>query len=262
MIQFFSQMLKLPMEAFVFSMEMLLKTIQGIQKITYQGIDATISEIVQPPGDRPGSDSGPTSDVPDGAIGDSAQTTHQTTQEEERKMADKDLRDDMLKLVRYKILFVKRDYEHVFGEVEELVSDNTDAAAYTAWKIAHFIQRLGRDKDVKVPKDWDDYTDVQPFIEVSGNDRILTGLPEDDKKYLRVFYEVLDRYPRERFKYEEEQIDILKEISATLTRRERAAGGGAGGAGGPTGTGGPAGTGGPTGYGGPGGRSRPPEGED
>jgi hypothetical protein len=260
MVQFFSQMLKLPIEAFVFSMEMLLKTIQGIQKITYQGIDATISEIVQPPSDRSGSESGPTSDVPDGAIGDSAETMHPTTQEEERKMADKDLRDDMLKLVRYKILFVKRDYEHAFKEEEELVSDNTDAAAYTAWKIAHFIQRLSKDKDIEVPRSWEDYPEEQ-FVEIRDNRRWLTGFKEDDKKYLRVFYEVLERYPRERFKYEEEQIDILKEISATL-RRDRPASGGTSGSGGTTGTGGPAGTGGTAGYGGPGGRSRPPEGED
>jgi len=254
MIQFFSQMLKLPIEAFVFSMEMLLKTIQGIQKITYQGIDATISEIVQPPGDRPGSDSDPTIDVAVGAIGDSAETMSQTTQEEERKMPDKDLRDDMLKLVRYKILFVKRDYEHAFKEEEELVSDNTDATAYTAWKIAHFIQRLSKDKDIEVPRNWEDYPEEQ-YIETRDNRRWLTGFKEDDKKYLRVFYEVLERYPRERFKYEEEQIDILKEISATL-RRERPTTGGT------SGTGGTAGSGGPTGYGGPGGRPRPPEGED
>jgi len=218
MIQFFGEMLKLPLDAFVLSMEMFVKTIQGIQKIAYQGIDAMVNEIVQPPGDRPGSKSGRTSDVPDGTIADSAETMYQTTQKEETKMADRDLRDDMLKLVRYKILFVKRDYEHAFPEEEELVSDNTDAAAYTAWKIAHFIQRLRDDKDIKLPKDWTDYPEAK-YIEGSGNDRKLIGFPEDDKKYLRVFYEVLDRYPRERFKYEEEQIDILKEISKTLRDR-------------------------------------------
>jgi hypothetical protein len=241
MIQFFSQMLKLPFEAFVFSMEMLLKTIHGIQKITYQGIDATISEIVQPPSDRSGSESGPTSDVPDGTIGDSAETMHQTTQEEEGKMADKDLHDDMLKLVRYKILFVKRDYEYAFKEEEELVPDNTDAAAFTAWKIAQFIQRLQHEDtpelQVRVPAKWKDYPPYEERYRVGDT---LKGLPDDDKKYLRVFYEVLERYPRERFKYEEEQIDILKEISATL-RRERGAAGGASGAGGPAGAGGPGG---------------------
>jgi len=38
------------------------------------------------------------------------------------------------------------------------------------------------------------------------------GFPEDDKKYLRVYFEVLERYKREKFRYEEEQIDVLREI--------------------------------------------------
>ena len=139
-------------------------------------------------------------------------------------MADRDLHDDMLKLVRFKILFVKRDYEHVFKEVEELVSDNTDAASYTAWKIAEFIQSLGKDSEVKVPKGWEDYlkreeTKPNQYTEQKGTDLMLTGIPEDDKKYLRVYFEVLERYTRERFKYEEEQIDILRDISKTLKER-------------------------------------------
>src|SRR5262249_49679638 len=40
----------------------------------------------------------------------------------------------------------------------------------------------------------------------------LKGLPDDDKKYLRVYYEVLDRYPREPLKYEEDQLKVLREI--------------------------------------------------
>jgi len=136
-------------------------------------------------------------------------------------MSDKNLRDDMLKLVQYKILFVKRDYEHVFKEVEELVPDNTDGASYTAWKIAEFIQKLGKDSEIKVPKGWEDYlkrkaTKPNQYTEQKGPDLWLTGIPEDDKKYLRVFYEVMDRYPRERFRYEEEQIKVLKQIRDNL----------------------------------------------
>jgi hypothetical protein len=133
-------------------------------------------------------------------------------------MPDTNLSDDMLKLVRYKILFVKRDYEHAFPEVEELVSDNMTATAYTAWKIAEFVQNLGRGK-TDIPGKWSDgYPNDK---DKQGNylykkDGKLTGLPEDDKKYLRVYYEVLDRYVRESFKYEEDQIDVLKEIRDAL----------------------------------------------
>jgi hypothetical protein len=133
-------------------------------------------------------------------------------------MPDTNLSDDMLKLVRYKVLFVKRDYEHAFPEVEELVHDNMDSTSYTAWKIAEFIQKLAAG-ETKVPNKW---TDGYPSDKDEGGNfkyrrnGMLTGFPEDDKKYLRVYYEVLDRYVRESFKYEEDQIDVLKEIREAI----------------------------------------------
>jgi hypothetical protein len=218
MMQLFSRLMKLPLEAFVYSMEMFVYTMRGIQRIAYQGIDVMSDGDVRATVEAPGSESAlpeETHAVPEGAGMGYREATQITMQEEERHMADKDLRDDMLKLVRYKILFVKREYEYAFPEEEELVSDNTDAAAYTAWKIAHFIQRLSKDRDIKAPRSWEEYPGDE-YTETRGTDRMLIGFPEDDKKYLRVFYEVLERYPRERFRYEEEQIDILRDISRTL----------------------------------------------
>lgn len=133
-------------------------------------------------------------------------------------MPDTNLSDDMLKLVRYKVLFVKRDYEHAFPEVEELVHDNLDSKSYTAWKIAEFIQRLG-DRKTDIPVKWSDGypsdKDSQGNYKYRQDGKLL-GFPEDDKKYLRVYYEVLDRYVRESFKYEEDQIDVLKDIREAI----------------------------------------------
>jgi hypothetical protein len=42
------------------------------------------------------------------------------------------------------------------------------------------------------------------------------GFPEDDKKYLRVYFEVLERYPREPPRYEERQLGALRDISEKL----------------------------------------------
>jgi hypothetical protein len=209
MIQFFGQMLKLPIEAFVFSMEMIVKTIQGIQQMAFHGIDMMTTGI-QIHDDAPASDTNISSDVTEGTSRDSAETAQPTSQQEERKMPERDLGDDMLKLVRYKILFVKRDYEYAFPEKEELVSENTDAAGYTAWKIAEFIQDLPK---TPIPEKW--RSKKYPPVEVGSPPRdstMIHALPEDDKKYLRVYYEVLDRYPRERFKYEERQIEVLEQI--------------------------------------------------
>jgi fructose-1,6-bisphosphatase len=130
---------------------------------------------------------------------------------------DRDLHDDMLKLVRYKILFVKREYEFAFPEQEDLVSDNMDASAFTAWKIAQFIQDLNQTDGtarVRVPSKWGTRypSDQNRYV----RDGYLIGFPPEDKKYLRVYYEVLDRYPREKFKYEEQQIEVLREIRDRL----------------------------------------------
>src|SRR5215472_16090681 len=95
---------------------------------------------------------------------------------------DKDLRDDLLKLVRYKILFVRREYEIAFPEQEDIVSDNMDEDAFSAWKVAEFIQELP-DGTIRIPAKWlaQDY----PPAEFRKNG-FLIGLPHEDKKYLRV----------------------------------------------------------------------------
>jgi hypothetical protein len=125
---------------------------------------------------------------------------------------DKDLHDDMLKLVRYKVLFVKREYEHAFEEQEDLVSENMDGSAFTAWKVAEFIQSLAKHK-TPVPAKWG-----KTYPEGYRSGDVLIGLPNEDKKYLRVYYEVMDRYPREKFKYEEEQISVLEGIREELKK--------------------------------------------
>ena len=222
MLKLLSQMVKLPFTAFVFSMEMLVKTMQGLQRMADRGVDEIVVGGVQsyegnspqsglpensaraPSPDVAGAVAAPTND----RASESAPMDRVTTTDKEKRVMDRDLHDDMLKLVRYKVLFVKREYEHAFPEKEDLVSDNMDGSAFTAWKIAEFIQELGRG-GTPVPKKWLD-KDFPP-AEYRENGK-LKGLKEDDKKYLRIYYEVLERYPREKFKYEEQQIRVLEEI--------------------------------------------------
>ncbi|MGH8070043.1 MAG: hypothetical protein ACRERE_33325 [Candidatus Entotheonellia bacterium] len=199
-------------------MEMLVKTLRGVQQIAYKGIDMMADGVVQTLADASGSESSHTGAEDDGVIRDSATKTYQKFEKEERSMADRDFRDDMLKLVRYKVLFVKREYEHVFYEKEELVHDNISEADYMGWKIAEFIQQLNKET-TEIPEKWKGYPedkDGRQYRRRIAEKNILIALPEEDKKYLRVFFEILDRYPREKFKYEEMQIDVLKEIRDKL----------------------------------------------
>ena len=162
-------------------------------------------------------------------------------------MRDANLNDDMLKLVRFKILFVKRGYEMAFPEEEDLVPDNMTGADFTAWKVAEFIQKLEkRPPEVRFPKRWIAKSDYYKYslprdwergeryrpkaseeaaTKAKAEGKLheparpeyepywLIGFPEDDKKYLRVFYEVLERYPREKLRYEERQLEILEKIA-------------------------------------------------
>ena len=203
-------MVMLPFTVFVQGMELFIKTIQGMQKATDEGMNVMVGGTSPAPGEATGASDliSKTSSETGGVIEDDAATNLK----EKINMDDRDLSDDKkLKLVRYKILFIKRDYETAFPEAEELVSDSMDDTGYTAWKIAEFIQRLAEKKTL-VPSKWKNYPknekDKPPRIE--GNK--LLGFPEEDKKYLRVYFEVLDRYDREEFKYHERQIEVLEEI--------------------------------------------------
>jgi hypothetical protein len=126
-------------------------------------------------------------------------------------MRDQDLSGDGLKLVRYKLLFVKRDYEVAFPECEELVSDSMTGDAFAAWKLSEFVQSLARG-ETPVPRSWAGRNYPPPEFIEGGK---LKGLPDKDRKHLRLYYEVLDRYVRET---EERDVDILKEIRAAVDR--------------------------------------------
>jgi hypothetical protein len=214
LVRLFGRMVMLPFTVFVYGMDMFVKTMQGMQRTTDDGMDVFLGGA--PQGSRAETDYQRETES-DLAITSTDRVVDdddaQTNPKERRDMNDTDLSgDNVLKLVRYKILFIKRDYEHAFNEVEELVSDNTDDTGYTAWKIAEFIQRLAR-RETRVPSAWKNYpvNEPPPTLPYRDGD-ILLGLPEKDKKYLRVYFEVLARYDRECFRYEERQIEVLEEI--------------------------------------------------
>ena len=92
------------------------------------------------------------------------------------------LQGNTMILVRYKVIFVKPKYEHAFSEEEELISEEVDETAFTALKIAAFIQKLGQGKTA-VPSEW--LKKLYPPSEYVRNGQLI-GIPDEDKKYLRV----------------------------------------------------------------------------
>lgn len=128
---------------------------------------------------------------------------------------DRDLNDDMNKLVRYSIVCVDRENETVLqGLQETLVRDRLDESGFTAWKILEFVQKMAAGK-VDVPWDWEHGNKPDGVVIEGGKLHKIGG---DPMKYLRVPFQVVDRYPREHFKYEEKQIHVLRRIEEVLER--------------------------------------------
>jgi hypothetical protein len=242
----FGQMLLLPFTIFVYGVELFARTVRGMQQTADQGMDVMAGRAASVPASEGHSaddaavsgaalptasaQSGwgdlevqTTTSTGDGNTGGAAEATYKET----GKMRDKDLSDDQLKLVRYKILFVKRDYEAAFPEKEELVHDNMTGDAFAAWKVAEFIQELNR-KETRIPPNWRHgdgklkYPKGKEYAEKTDRGWVLLGLPEGDKKYLRVYYEVLERYVRED---EEDEVVVLRSIREAIDRLPRIEGG-------------------------------------
>lgn len=248
-----NRMMKLPLRVFVVSLEMFVETAQELRRLIDESIDAMLSapdasataggSTFTPATDETRTETRNESsiaDCKDFALNDSAGDSAVTTLKERVNMRDANLNDDMLKLVRFKILFVKRDYETAFQEEEDLVWDNMTGADFSAWKVAEFIQKLAiTPRQVRYPRRWLDKTKYHQYALTENGEKIepppkplkdkaenkpepilplkkpywLIDFPEDDKKYLRVYYEVLERYPREKLRYEERQLEILEKIA-------------------------------------------------
>ena len=240
LIQLFGQLMMLPLSVFVYSMDVFVRTIQSVQQVAGEGmdimlgstdqtpresgiltqtsiaapVDRTASNMTETPGVAPGDESGLESSLAISSSDSGANDDAKKNLKETIKMNDTDLSDDMLKLVRYKILFVKRDYETAFPEKEELVFDNMTGEAFAAWKVAEFIQQLGK---IEVPPKWKRKNYPKRGEEAKDRDsKYINSLDEDDKKYLRVYFEVLARYEREEARHAEDQIRVLEDIRNRL----------------------------------------------
>jgi len=125
---------------------------------------------------------------------------------------DIDLNDDMNKLVRYSVICVDRDNEVVLESLREtLVHDRMDERGFTAWKVAEFSNRMVNEK-VEAPPEW--LTKPPVGVVISGTK--LKALGPEQNKFLRVSFQVVDRFPRERFWYEEKQISALERIAQAV----------------------------------------------
>ncbi len=102
----------------------------------------------------------------------------------EESMADKNLSDDMLKLVSYSIVCIERGNEKVLlCNACELFADNMTDCDFDSWVIASYCEKH----------------------------RVRC-----DRKYLRVAYEVLGRWEKPDLQFEVKQLERLEDISDAI----------------------------------------------
>lgn len=177
-----AQAMMMPFSAFIYSMQMFMQMMPGMpgmQGAINRSGEMTTSRCTQPcgcaqtggGGQRFGGESGvasgltvnPETHTGGPAVARSAGNAQSTTQKEERKMNEQnwgcredtwkisdECKDtepcDRLKLVRFKVLFLKNNLEAAFQEEEELVTEEVTKEGFISWKVAEFIQKMGRGK--------------------------------------------------------------------------------------------------------------------
>jgi len=117
---------------------------------------------------------------------------------------DRDLSGSDLKVVRYRIVFTKRDLEYMFKQGEELVPYPAVAAAWAGRKTDAVVQGLATG-EIKPPQKWID----NDYPGGGGS-----AIPEEDaERYLVCSFEVVDRIERQDAEYERDKVKYLRRIS-------------------------------------------------
>jgi hypothetical protein len=123
--------------------------------------------------------------------------------DEEKETALNDLQDDSVKLVAYTIVSLKRGRERILdgGQDSVIVTDSMTGKAFMSWILAKYMQQKVDDP-------------AQPGRKIRRGDL----LPRVELKYLRVYYVVSTRWPREPLEFEQKQVEVLQEIRDEIPR--------------------------------------------
>ena len=200
--QLFDQMLRLPALVIVYAFDAMVRAMRESQN------GVRVPRLRAPPDWNPLYDPGGT----DGGLAAPPDGTFVCVRcrrrQEGASMRDQDLSGPDLKLVRYKILFTKRDYEYAFPEVEDIVSYATNATDFAGLKVAQFMCGLDT---LPRPKLW--RSKNYPKKAHQSGSPTIGEIPPEDHKYVKIFFEVLARYEKED---EDSQVQILREISEKI----------------------------------------------
>lgn len=124
-------------------------------------------------------------------------------------MVDQDLGSDELKVVRYRIIFRKRDYETELHSGEAIVNYPTDGGSFGALRIVDFFERVAAG-NVRLPLKWKQLG-YPPGAPETG-----WKIPVDDRRYIGFQYEVIRHEERQEKEYDREQVKVLRDIASKI----------------------------------------------
>jgi hypothetical protein len=188
-MRFLAQMVRLPMAALAYGMDVLVKTVQDSQRGANQPGEALSAAKAN--GNLP------------------------SVYKEMNEMPDQELSADELKVVRYRIVFKKRDLEVTLYANEELVSYDTDGASFGALKIAEYMGRVSEGR-VNPPRKF-----VEEGYAGAREGNRKWRIPEQDQRYIGFLFEVIRRAPREEKEYDRAQVKELKRIADEIKHHHR-----------------------------------------
>jgi hypothetical protein len=193
------EMMRLPFTALIYSFEILLRTVRGMQRMTDQGFETLAGANTQ--------------NLYAQQTASNAECDQRTTHEEEGNVMsdDQDLSGDALKYVSYSILFTKRDLEATLEEeTQDLVNYSTNGGSYGGLKIAKFMKKVF-DGEIARPAIWreNDYPD-------DAVDETHWKIPEEDEKYITFIYRVDRRIDRQAAEYDKQKVEELRRIRDSI----------------------------------------------
>jgi hypothetical protein len=228
MIRFFSRMLKLPVSVFVSGMEILVRSMQDMQRNFEQGVDDMVRELV---GDsEANSDAAGISPTEVKPVEEDPgrPDTIQPSRGEEQTMYDEscapDLSGDDIKTVGYWITFQKPDYETTLqARRDETIDYPTTSESFAGLKLVDFIKRLNADGGIPYPASWpaappDITYRTDGFDLQTRKPERLLDIPLEDRRYIDIQVVLAFRRPAQDPKYPKQQVDILRQIRDRLPR--------------------------------------------
>ena len=139
----------------------------------------------------------------------------------ERKMSDCCCHDEgtMVKLVEYTIVTIKRCRERILKKAQKIYADEMTEEEFNTWVIALYCQETPEEQR-EAAKGYGDDEDWEPIT-------------HGDKRYLRVFSQVLQSWPRQQKDCcADNQVDVLRGIEVAIRNLSGSITGSGGGTGG------------------------------